>query len=82
MSAIATPRLLNEPFSTSLMPAAGGSLPSKRVADLSEKRFYIREALHAVIIGPSGRGIGSHGSSIPIFSSWSGVLELQRRPPL
>ncbi len=33
--------------------------------DLSEKRAYIREALHAVIVSPAGRGAGSHGKFNP-----------------
>jgi DNA invertase Pin-like site-specific DNA recombinase len=33
--------------------------------DLSEKRAYIREALHAVIISPAGKGVGSHGKFNP-----------------
>jgi DNA invertase Pin-like site-specific DNA recombinase len=33
--------------------------------DLSEKRTYIREVLHAVIISPAGKGVGSHGAFNP-----------------
>jgi hypothetical protein len=33
--------------------------------DLSEKRAYVREALHAVIISPAGKGVGSHGKFDP-----------------
>lgn len=33
--------------------------------DLSEKRAYVREALHAVIISPAGKGVGSHGKFNP-----------------
>ncbi len=33
--------------------------------ELSEKRAYIREALYAVIVSPSGRGVGSHGRFNP-----------------
>lgn len=33
--------------------------------DLSQKRAYVREALHAVIVHPSGRGKGSRGTFNP-----------------
>jgi hypothetical protein len=33
--------------------------------DLSEKRAYVREALHTVIISPAGKGVGSHGKFHP-----------------
>lgn len=33
--------------------------------DLSEKRSYVREALHAVIVSPAGKGAGSHGKFNP-----------------
>jgi DNA invertase Pin-like site-specific DNA recombinase len=42
--------------------------------DLSEKRAYVREALHAVIISPAGKGVGSHGKFNP------DLLQLVWRP--
>ncbi len=38
--------------------------------DLSEKRSYVREALHAVIVSPAGKGPDSHGKFNP------GLLQL------
>lgn len=40
-------------------PVEGGGL------DMSEKRAYVREALHAVIIKPAGKGGGSHNKFNP-----------------
>ena len=38
---------------------------SSRGLDLSEKRAYVREALHAVLISPAGKGVSSHGKFNP-----------------
>jgi hypothetical protein len=39
--------------------------PEEGGLELSEKRAYVREALHAVIVSPSGKGVGSHGKFHP-----------------
>jgi recombinase len=45
--------------------------------DLSEKRAYVREALHAVIVSPAGKGVGSHGKFNLTSSSSYGVPDSQ-----